>query len=152
MPLEGRQCRHVTTDVNKAFCGKFEVDYSTHTVSHCHHFICFPFKMSSNSTTPSKRSRKCNWSLEELVFIMELYKDRKHILKGNFGTNGCNNTSKLECWDKILSELSQAFPAGNRTVRECQKRYHTSVMNAKPKIAGIKQDFASTCKRVAHII
>lgn len=53
-------------------------------------------------------------------------------------------------WEKIKDILAQAFPNTDRTVRECQKRYHTIAMNAKDNISRLNKDYSSTGKKVFH--
>ncbi|KAK3896205.1 hypothetical protein Pcinc_000127 [Petrolisthes cinctipes] len=47
-------------------------------------------------------------------------------------------------WETIATKLQQAFPAGKRTVKECQKRWHTILTSSRPKLAKVNGDFTAT--------
>ncbi|KAK3882775.1 hypothetical protein Pcinc_012854 [Petrolisthes cinctipes] len=47
-------------------------------------------------------------------------------------------------WETIATKLQQAFPAGKRTVKECQKRWQTILTSSRPKLAKVNGDFTAT--------
>lgn len=98
------------------------------------------------SSTP-KRSRKPNWTAEESKYLLELYKENVQTLRSDFSVQGCTHQTKKMAWDTIRHSLQQAFPEGQRTVKECQKRWHTILMNSRPKLSKVKGDFTSTGKQ-----
>lgn len=100
----------------------------------------------AKSTPAKKRTRKANWTQEESGLLLELYRANAHVLRNNFSNPGCTNQAKQKIWEKIQNELQQAFPSGMRTVRECQKRYHTILMTSRQKLSQARQDYASTGK------
>ena len=93
-----------------------------------------------------KRTRKPNWSYEETVCLLQLYREHAHVIRNNFNENGCTFHKKQEAWTKIMAGLQEAFPAGRRSIVECQKRWHTVLQSARPKLAQNRKDFSSTGK------
>lgn len=99
------------------------------------------------STPVKKRTRKPNWTMDESLYLLQLYRDHARILRNNFSEQGCSHQSKQKAWEEITGKLGQAFPAGQRTAKECQKRWHTILVAARPKLSQVRQDFAATGKR-----
>ncbi|KAK3884276.1 hypothetical protein Pcinc_011441 [Petrolisthes cinctipes] len=101
------------------------------------------------ASTPvkEKRVRKSNWTLEESRYLLQLYAENIQVMRSDFSVQGCNRQNKQMAWDTIRRKLQQAFPAGKRTVKECQKRWHTILMTSRPKLAQVNKDFAATGKK-----
>ncbi|XP_050707210.1 uncharacterized protein LOC126993370 isoform X2 [Eriocheir sinensis] len=96
------------------------------------------------STPSKKRTRKPNWTMDESLYLLQLYRDHARVLRQSFSEDGCTHQTKQKAWEDIRSKLQQAFPAGQRTTKECQKRWHTILVTARPKLSQVRKDFAAT--------
>lgn len=108
-----------------------------------------PSRMTSAETSTSKRTRKLNWAPDETKFLVELYREHARMLKGDFSSPGCTHRGKLDAWDTIAARLHEAFPLGNRSVKECQKRWQTVQSLSKSKIARHNEAINKTGKNFA---
>ncbi|XP_050710335.1 uncharacterized protein LOC126995092 [Eriocheir sinensis] len=96
------------------------------------------------STPSKKRTRKPNWTMDESLYLLQLYRDHARVLRQSFSDDGCTHQTKQKAWEDIRSKLQQAFPAGQRTTKECQKRWHTILVTARSKLSQVRKDFAAT--------
>lgn len=103
----------------------------------------------STSSTPCKRSRKVNWTPDETKFLVELYRENAKFLKGDFSSPGCTNRGKIDAWARIAASLHEAFPGGNRSVKDCQKRWQAVQSLSKTKIARYNEQMNKTGKNLA---
>lgn len=110
--------------------------------------------MSAVSSLPQvmdtpKRPRKPNWTHPESVRLLEVYREKQPVLNRSF-KDGVTFKKKQEAWLAITMELNESFPEANRTVKECQKRYQTLQMTAKPKIKKYNEAHSKTGKNIFH--
>lgn len=105
--------------------------------------------MEGGSLQSGKRSRKVNWCADETKYLVELYRENVKLLKGDFSSPGCTNRGKIDAWDRISRALHEAFPAADRTVKECQKRWQTVQSLSKMKIARYNEELNKTGKNFA---
>ncbi|KAK3891160.1 hypothetical protein Pcinc_004950 [Petrolisthes cinctipes] len=82
--------------------------------------------------------------MEESCYLLQLYSDNVHVMRSDFSVQGCTSLTKQMAWETIATKLQQAFPAGKRTVKECQKRWHTILTSSRPKLAKVNGDFTAT--------
>lgn len=105
---------------------------------------------SNTETSKEKRIRKVNWSPEETKFLVEQYKKNIRYLKGDFPLPGCTSREKIYAWERIATSLHKAFPAANRSVKECQKRWQTVQAQTRARLARYKKAVNGTGKNVAE--
>ena len=68
-----------------------------------------------------KRNRKKNFSHDEIMILLEGYKENQSILESKF--NSCvTNRKKNDAWNKILNEIN-AKGCQEREIKEIKKKW-----------------------------
>ena len=76
-----------------------------------------------------KRTRKPNWSKDKLLLLAQLVLERRHTIKGKFGS-GVTSKAKSDAWESISFNINAAFPAVSRSV-DYKKRWLQSHSRAR---------------------
>ncbi|KAG0721043.1 hypothetical protein GWK47_047238 [Chionoecetes opilio] len=72
------------------------------------------------SIPAKKRIRKANWTEEETVLLLQLYKENTYVLKPN-PYKIITNKTKTGTWELITRSLNETFPGCIRTKKEMRK-------------------------------
>ena len=79
----------------------------------------------SDATLPlSKRKRKANWTHDDTMCLVQLYKDYASVLSASFKKPGVTHELKKETWDKITQQVN-IVSAEPRSAEEVIKRWGT---------------------------
>ncbi|MPC87220.1 hypothetical protein E2C01_082076 [Portunus trituberculatus] len=87
-----------------------------------------------SSQPPKKRRRGSNWSLNETLLLIELYKQRAHIIRKKPYDVGFYKPAIIKAWEEIASLLGQHPSKFKRSVKECRKRWCTVQTTAKTNL------------------
>lgn len=90
---------------------------------------------------PPRQTRHChaNWTHAETLSLVQLYREKAAIIKGNFSDNGCSAEAKEKAWGSIVSRLAALHPGFSRCIKQCQRRWQTVMQEAKAKISAYQK-------------
>jgi len=81
---------------------------------------------------PSRR-RRPNWTDQESLLLAQLIQERKEIVRGKNST-GVSIQDKRHAWEEIVQTINDAFPQGQRTVSDCNKKWENLLTKAREDI------------------
>lgn len=104
-----------------------------------------PIKMPTSGVgIPAKRKRKANWTEDESLLLVKLYKENVSVFKNSFNKTGVSNRIKKNTWECIARTLNKNFSSSNRTMREVTKRWFSILARSKMKLIQHKKHNCGT--------
>ena len=100
-----------------------------------------------SSKTCQAKKRKENWGRDETFLLVEFYGEQKDVLTADFSIPGCTAKAKMETWQEIVQQLTDAFPRG-RSMKDCQKRWQIVKSSVKSAISAHNCDRNATGKNI----
>lgn len=87
--------------------------------------------------------RSSNWSKDEVIYLIQRIEERKNVIKGKFGPN-LTIKNKREAWQEITDALNAAYPRGNRSVAQVEKKWQNIASKGKNDIHARKRLYNQT--------
>ena len=114
-------------------------------------FLAVTSTMAGNAKISDSRKRKENWGQDEIHLLVQSYGVEKDILRGDFASPGVSAKAKRDAWLRMADRLAGEYPTGQRSVKDCQKKWQLILSISRRNISKFKNATAATGKKVLYI-